>query len=93
MPRRYHAYPDDFQVYNVLSTAGASILGAGYLLPLCYLIWSWRCGPSAGVNPWQAKGLEWNTASPPPPHNFERIPTQTGEVYDYDPLDLTSLAK
>src|SRR4029434_3618735 len=40
MPRRYHAYPEEFQVLNALSTAGASILGFGYLLPLCYLLWS-----------------------------------------------------
>ena len=33
MPRRYHAYPPEFQVLNVLSTAGASILAIGYLLP------------------------------------------------------------
>src|SRR5579885_2321943 len=39
MPRRYAAYPPEFQVLNVLSTAGASILGVGYVLPLCYLIW------------------------------------------------------
>ena len=40
MPRRYHAYPPEFQVLNVLSTAGASILAVGYLLPLIYLIYS-----------------------------------------------------
>ena len=44
MPRRYHVYPDEFQVLNVMSTAGASILGVGYLLPLCYLVWSLRYG-------------------------------------------------
>ena len=44
MPRRYHAYPPEFQVLNVLSSAGASILGVGYLLPLVYLLWSLRYG-------------------------------------------------
>jgi cytochrome c oxidase subunit I len=83
MPRRYHAYPDAFQVYHVLSTAGASILGAGYLLPLCYFIWSCRYGRRAGPNPWQAQGMEWNIPSPPPSHNFERIPRQTDDVYNY----------
>ena len=38
MPRRYHAYPPEFQVLNVLSSAGASILAVGYLLPLVYLL-------------------------------------------------------
>src|SRR6267143_1087244 len=58
MPRRYHAYPPEFQVLNVMSSAGASILGLGYLLPMVYLVWSMRYGPRASANPWQAKGLE-----------------------------------
>jgi cytochrome c oxidase subunit 1 len=36
-----------------------------------------------GPNPWGAKGLEWETASPPPTFNFERTPTVTGPAYDY----------
>jgi cytochrome c oxidase subunit I len=83
MPRRYHAYPEQFQVYNVLSTAGASILGLGYILPLCYLIWSCRYGKRAGNNPWGAKGFEWETTSPPPSENFEKPPVQTEEAYAY----------
>ena len=51
MPRRYHDYPPEFQVLNVLSTAGASILAVGYLLPLVYLAWSLRCGTRAGAEP------------------------------------------
>ena len=70
MPRRYHVYPEEFQVLNVLSTAGASILGVGYLLPLLYLIWSLRYGAIAPANPWGATGLEWQTPSPPPTENF-----------------------
>ena len=83
MPRRYHAYPEQFQVYNVLSTAGASILGLGYILPFCYLIWSCRYGNIAGCNPWGAKGFEWETTSPPPSENFEKPPVQTEEAYAY----------
>jgi len=84
MPRRYHAYPDEFQVLNVMSSAGASILGIAYLIPLIYLIWSMRYGPVAGPNPWGAKGLEWQTSSPPLPHNFDRTPVVTEEAYEYD---------
>jgi len=84
MPRRYHAYPDEFQVLNVMSTAGASILGVGYLIPMVYLLWSLRYGPVAGPNPWQAKGLEWQTPSPPPTENFEVTPVVTEEAYAYD---------
>jgi cytochrome c oxidase subunit 1 len=83
MPRRYHAYPEEFQALNVLSSAGASILGLGYLLPVCYLVWSLRWGQSAGVNPWGATGLEWEIPSPPPTENFDDIPQVTWEPYDF----------
>jgi cytochrome c oxidase subunit 1 len=83
MPRRYHAYPEEFQVLNVMSTAGASILGIGYLLPMCYLLWSLRYGAPASANPWDATGLEWQTPSPPPRDNFETAPVVTGEPYAY----------
>ncbi len=87
MPRRYHSYPDEFQVLNVMSTAGASILGVGYLLPLIYFIWSMRYGKLAPANPWQATGLEWQTPSPPATENFEVTPVVTGEPYDYTTLE------
>ncbi len=83
MPRRYHAYPPDFQVLNVLSSAGASILGVGYLIPMVYLMWSLRYGRLAGSNPWGAVGLEWTTTSPPPTENFAQTPTVDTEPYDY----------
>ncbi len=83
MPRRYHAYPDEFQVLNVLSTAGASILGVGYILPLFYLAWSIKYGQLAGPNPWPAPGLEWQTPSPPPPHNFAVTPVVNSEPYQF----------
>src|SRR3981189_3577794 len=66
MPRRYYEYPPEFQVLNVMSTAGASILAVGYLLPMVYFLWSMRYGKPAPDNPWNAAGLEWQTPSPPP---------------------------
>jgi cytochrome c oxidase subunit 1 len=87
MPRRYHAYAPEFQVYHVLSSAGASILGVGYLLPLVYLIWSLKYGKSAGRDPWRATGLEWRTASPPPTHNFEEAPVVLEDPYSYESAD------
>ncbi|HUL15278.1 MAG TPA: cytochrome c oxidase subunit I [Terriglobales bacterium] len=83
MPRRYHNYPPEFQVLNVMSTAGASILAVGYLLPMIYFIWSMRYGKIAGPNPWPATGLEWTTDSPPPTENFHESPVVTWEPYDY----------
>jgi len=83
MPRRYHVYPPEWQVLNVMSSAGASVLGIGFLLPLCYFLWSLKYGERAGKNPWNAKGLEWTTASPPPTFNFDETPIVTEEAYDY----------
>ncbi len=83
MPRRYHAYPPEFQVLNVMSTAGASILGAGYIIPMIYLVWSMRYGKNATANPWGSTGLEWKTSSPPPTDNFEVPPIVTEDPYTY----------
>jgi cytochrome c oxidase subunit 1 len=87
MPRRYYQYPQEFQVLNVLSTAGATVLGVGYLLPMIYFLWSMRYGKPAPDNPWNAAGLEWMTSSPPTTFNFEEEPVVTWEAYNYDELD------
>jgi len=83
MPRRYHNYPPEYQVLNVMSTAGASILALGYLLPMIYLTWSMRYGKVAGKNPWPATGLEWTTDSPPLTENFHETPVVDWEPYDF----------
>ena len=86
MPRRYHYYyfNTDFQVYNIMSSAGASVLAVGFVIPAIYLVWSLKYGPDAPANPWNAIGLEWRTTSPPPPTNFETVPVVTWEAYDYE---------
>jgi cytochrome c oxidase subunit 1 len=83
MPRRYASYPPEFQVLNVLSTAGASILGFGALLPMIYLTYSLFFGKKASANPWHLPGLEWRTSSPPPTENFTDTPVVTWEAYDF----------
>jgi cytochrome c oxidase subunit I len=83
MPRRYHTYPEEFQVLNVMSSAGASILGLGYLLPAIYFAWSMRYGAQAPANPWGATGLEWQTPSPPVTENFPVQPVVVEEAYAY----------
>jgi cytochrome c oxidase subunit 1 len=84
MPRRYHTYPEEFQVLNVMSTAGASILAVGYLMPLVYMLWSLRYGKKASANPWGATGLEWEQAgSPPLTFNYPQTPVVTTEAYAY----------
>ena len=92
MPRRYHAYPPEFQVLNVMSSAGATILGTGYVIPLIYFIWSMRYGRHASANPWGAVGLEWETTSPPPTHNFEHPPVVTHDPYEYPPPKEAAVA-
>ena len=87
MPRRYHSYPPEFQIWNVLSSFGAVILAVAYLLPLVYLSLSLLRGQRVGDNPWKATGLEWTTASPPPRDNFARRPTVDGEPYRYHAQD------
>ena len=83
MPRRYHNYPAEFQVFNVMSSGGAGVLGIGYTLIVLYLIYSIVKGPKAPANPWGATGLEWKIQSPPITHNFHEIPVVTEEPYDY----------
>jgi cytochrome c oxidase subunit 1 len=86
MPRRYWQYPPEFQVLNVLSTAGSTILAVGYVLPMIYFLWSMRYGKIAPDNPWGAAGLEWKTTSPPPTFNFEEAPEVTWEAYNYEEI-------
>ena len=88
MPRRYHVYPEEFQVLNVMSTAGASILGAGYLMVFVYLVWSLFKGRRSVSNPWCAAGLEWRVSSPPPQHNFKKAPVVDRDAYDYTDEDV-----
>jgi cytochrome c oxidase subunit 1 len=83
MPRRYHYYPEEWQIWHVMSTLGATVLALGYAMPAFYLLWSLKWGPKAGPNPWGAAGLEWQIQSPPIEHNFHEIPTDIPEAYDY----------
>lgn len=83
MPRRYASYPEELQVLNIFSTAGASVLGVGFLMPVIYFTHSLFYGKKAGDNPWMLPGLEWRTASPPITENFETTPVVTWEAYEF----------
>ena len=67
-----------------MSTAGASVLGVGYLMPMIYFVWSLKYGRSARRRiRGEPTGLEWTIPSPPTTFNFERTPVVTWEAYDY----------
>ena len=83
MPRRYHEYPDEWMFLNVLSSAGATVLAAGFMLPAAYFTMSLINGRKAGPNPWKAAGLEWKLASPPPTENFGDDVPEIEDAYDY----------
>ncbi|MGE5571240.1 MAG: cytochrome c oxidase subunit I [Rhodospirillales bacterium] len=83
MPRRYYNYLDEFQPLHIVSTIGSWVLGAGFFLMAGYLYASLRKPADAPANPWGATGLEWQTPSPPPVHNFEQVPVITCEAYAY----------
>ncbi len=91
MPRRYHYYSAQYLPLNVLSSAGASVLAVGYIIPLFYLIWSLKYGRRVTSNPWRAVGLEWMTSSPPPTENFDHKPVVTWEAYDYHYSEIDDL--
>ena len=83
MPRRYASYAEELQVLNIFSTAGASVLGIGLVLPLVYLTYSIFFGKNAKANPWMLPGLEWRIPSPPPTENFDETPVVTWEAYEF----------
>jgi cytochrome c oxidase subunit 1 len=85
MPRRYHMYPPEFQVFNVMSTLGATVLAVGYLLPMFYFTYSIFRGKPAPADPWGAKGLEWEIPSPPPTENFAVTPIVTHGTHQNAP--------
>ncbi len=83
MPRRYYDYLDQFQPLHMTSSGGAYILGVGFLVMTVMFIQSLRSGAQAPANPWASAGYEWQTTSPPHPHNFAVDPEMTRGPYDY----------
>jgi cytochrome c oxidase subunit 1 len=79
MPRRIYTYQPGrgFELWNLISTIGVPVQIVGVALVVWNMIRSYTKGAIAGNDPWDAWTLEWSTTSPPPEHNFDRIPTCT----------------
>jgi cytochrome c oxidase subunit 1 len=86
MPRRYHEYVPDYELWNQLSTIGAFLFGLSLFGILGYLLMSLVNGVKSPRNPWGGQTLEWETASPPIEHNFETPPVATRGPYDFDEI-------
>lgn len=83
MPRRYYHYAEQFQALHVISTVGSFVLASALLVALFSLAWGLFYGRYAGPNPWNSRSYEWQTLSPPIPHNFEETPSFPTRPYDY----------
>ena len=86
MPRRVADYAADegLDFLNLLSSAGAFLVGVSMLVLIWNLGWSLRRGRPAGDNPWGGHTLEWATSSPPPHHNFTELPPIRSEQPVWD---------
>jgi len=89
MPRRVFTYPAGMglELWNMLSTIGAFVVGAAVLLFVVNLLASLFRGAPAGPNPWDAPSLEWAAASPPGPYNFAHIPVVESRTPLWDGAD------
>lgn len=84
MPRRYYDYLPQFTDLNVLSTIGSWILAIGLITMVTNLIRGYFRGEKVGRNPWGSISLEWQTKSPPPLENFDKMPElNEGGPYNY----------
>ena len=76
MPRRIADYPDAFAGWNMVSSIGSFISGAGVLVFFYGVALAFIRKEAAANNPWGpgATTLEWTLPSPPPFHQFNDLP-------------------
>jgi cytochrome c oxidase subunit I len=86
MPRRIAYYQSDlgWDIWNLISTIGAFMIAVGMLFFIFNFLKSLSGPKTAGDDPWEGNSLEWLTSSPPPEHNFERLPEINSERPTFD---------
>ena len=86
MPRRYIDYPEQFSLWNEVSSWGAFMSGASLLFFIGVMWYTLTRGEKITENAyWGEHGetLEWTLSNPPPEHTFETLPTQ--DMWDKQP--------
>src|SRR5665213_1515862 len=92
-PRRVFEYQQNLQALNDFSSVSAFILGASFLVFVANFVWSIFIKPTPSpANPWNSLGLEWQTPTPVPYYNFERIPVVLTDPYHYSEHDAAAVA-
>ena len=92
-PRRVFEYASNLQTLNDISSTGAFLLGASFLIFIFNFVWSVYIDPvKAPDNPWDSLGLEWQTPTPVPWFDFERIPVVLADPYHYGEADAPAVA-
>lgn len=86
MQRRIPDYSatSGYEGLNLLSSIGAGLIALSIAVFLVNFFVSMRTGEPAGDDPWRGHTLEWATSSPPPEHNFHRLPPVRSERPVYD---------
>jgi len=74
MPRRIPDYNPVYADLNLLASVGSLIFGLAQLFFVINIFYTKKYGKKAGNNPWGGNTLEWSVSSPPPEHNFEKLP-------------------
>jgi cytochrome c oxidase subunit 1 len=87
-PRRVFEYARNLQTLNDWVSISSFVLGGSILLFVINFVWSTLINREKEIgNPWQSRGLEWQVASPPPLHNFDRVPVVLSGPYEYGVKD------
>src|SRR5918996_4866003 len=79
MVRRTWKYPLEagLEFWNLMETIGAFIIAAAILVFMYNWYHSRRHGEPSGLDPWDARTIEWTTPNPTPEYNFAQAPVVT----------------